>query len=173
MVSAIQLARIAGFSPIVTTSSARHAEYLKSLGATHVFDRDVNVETIQSAFPTQVALVLDAISVASTQSLAFDVLSTPSPAPNAHLALVLPIDESIKQKNKDGAVEIHQVFGSSHAFPDLIAPFWRIVGKWISEDKYKPNRVQLEGGGLAGVPAALDISRKGVSGVKLIIRPQE
>ena len=45
----IQLARIAGFSPIITTASAQHAEYLKSLGATHVFDRNVDVKTIQAA----------------------------------------------------------------------------------------------------------------------------
>ncbi|CCO30218.1 Protein TOXD [Rhizoctonia solani AG-1 IB] len=37
---AVQLARIAGFSPIVTTASVKHEDFLKSLGATHIFDRE-------------------------------------------------------------------------------------------------------------------------------------
>ncbi|HEV7737525.1 MAG TPA: hypothetical protein VGO47_09170, partial [Chlamydiales bacterium] len=37
--SAIQLAKLSGFSPIATTASTHHTDYLKSLGATHVIDR--------------------------------------------------------------------------------------------------------------------------------------
>jgi NADPH:quinone reductase-like Zn-dependent oxidoreductase len=36
---AIQLAKLSGFSPIITTSSKKHTDFLKSLGATHVVDR--------------------------------------------------------------------------------------------------------------------------------------
>lgn len=170
---AIQLARIAGFSPIVTTASLQHTEYLKSLGATQVLDRNADAKTIQSAFPTRVALVLDSISVRPTQTVAYEVLTTPSPVDGAHLAIVLLPDDSVKEKNADGKVTIHQLFGSSHMFRDLSVPFWRNVGQWIKEGKYQPNRVQLVAGGLAGVPEALDLSRKGVSGVKLVVRPQE
>ncbi|KAG8732922.1 hypothetical protein FRC11_010061 [Ceratobasidium sp. 423] len=169
----IQLARIAGFSPIVTTASAQHTDFLKSLGATHVFDRNVDAKTIQSAFPTPVSLILDAISAAPTQSLAFDVLTTPSPAPGAHLAIVLPLNEAIKEKNADNKVTVNQVYGSSHTFRDLSVPFWQNVGQWIKDGKFVPNRVQVVKGGLAAVPEALDLSRKGVSGVKIVIHPQE
>lgn len=170
---AIQLARIAGFSPIVTTASSQHTEYLKSLGATHVFDRNVDVKTIQEAFPTPVALAFDTIGVASTQLLAFDVLTTPAPAAGAHLALVLDPVPALKEKNEDNKVSVHRVFGSSHLFKDLSVPFWAVVGKWIEEGKYVPNHVHLVKGGLAAVPEALDLSRKGVSGVKVVVRPQE
>ncbi|QRW16817.1 Zinc-binding dehydrogenase [Rhizoctonia solani] len=146
---AIQLARIAGFSPIVTTASAQHNDFLKSLGATHVFGRDVDANTIQSAFSTPVALVLDAISTNSTQSLAFDILTTPSLAPVAHLAIVLPLADSVKEKNRGDKVT------------------------WIKDEKLVPNRVQVVKGGLAAVPEALDLSRKGVSGVKVVIHPQD
>ena len=37
----IQAARLNGFSPIIATSSARHSDWLKSLGATHVLDRSL------------------------------------------------------------------------------------------------------------------------------------
>ncbi|KAH7334807.1 chaperonin 10-like protein [Rhizoctonia solani] len=169
----LQLARIAGFSPIVTTASAQHTDFLKSLGATHVFDRNVDAKTIQSAFSTPVSLVVDSISVDSTQSLAYDVLTTPSPVPGAHLALVLPLVDSIKEKNADNKVNVHQVYGRSHTFRDLSVPFWQNVGQWIKDGKFVPNRVRVVKGGLAAVPEALDLSRKGVSGVKIVVHPQE
>ena len=49
--SAIQLTRMNGFSPIVATSSPKHTEYLKSLGATHVIDRSLPSDDIKSALP--------------------------------------------------------------------------------------------------------------------------
>ncbi|CAE6463478.1 unnamed protein product [Rhizoctonia solani] len=170
---AIQLARIAGFSPIVTTASAQHNDFLGSLGATHVFDRDVDAKTVQSAFSTPVALVVDSISQASTQELAFEVLTTPSSVQGAHLAIVLPPADSVKEKNSGDKITVHNIFGSSHQFRDLSVPFWQTVGQWIKDEKLVPNRVQVVKGGLAAVPEALDLSRKGVSGVKLVIHPQE
>ncbi|CCO30217.1 Zinc-type alcohol dehydrogenase-like protein C2E1P3.01 [Rhizoctonia solani AG-1 IB] len=169
---AVQLARIAGFSPIVTTASVKHEDFLKSLGATHIFDRNVDAKTIQSAFSSPVALVVDSISVSSTQELAYEVLITPSPVPGAHLALVLPLVESVKEKNSGNHVTVHNIFGSSHSFRDLSVPFWQNVGQWIKDGKFVPNRVQVVGG-LAALPEALDASRKGVSGVKIVIHPQE
>ncbi|KAF8757722.1 Alcohol dehydrogenase GroES-like domain [Rhizoctonia solani] len=151
---AIQLARIAGSHCIVTTASAQHNDFLGSLGATHVFDRDVDAKTVQSAFSTPVALVVDSISQASTQELAFEVLTTPSSVQGAHLAIVLR--PPIRSKRK---------------ILETKSPY--ITSLWIKDEKLVPNRVQVVKGGLAAVPEALDLSRKGVSGVKLVIHPQE
>ncbi|KAF8597876.1 GroES-like protein [Ceratobasidium sp. AG-I] len=169
----IQLARIAGFSPIITTASAQHTEYLKSLGATHVFDRNVDVKTIQAASPSPISLALDAIAEPSTQSLAYDVLSTPSPPSGAHLAVVLELDPAVKAKNVDGKVSVNKIYGSPHTFKDQAIPLYRNIGKWVKEGKLVPNRVHLVKGGLGAVSEALDVSRKGVSGVKVVLRPQE
>jgi NADPH:quinone reductase-like Zn-dependent oxidoreductase len=143
------------------------------LGASHVFDRDANVETIQSAFPTPVDLVFDTISIDSTQSLAFDVLTTPSPVPGARLSIVLNPVDSLKKKNAEDKIVVDEIFGSSQMFRDLSVPFWKKIAQWIEQGKLVPNPVQLVNGGLAGIPAALDLSRKGVSGVKLVVRPWE
>ncbi|KAG8757917.1 hypothetical protein FRC11_004186 [Ceratobasidium sp. 423] len=167
----LQLARIAGFSSIITTVSDQHVELIKSLGATHVFDRNVDVKTIQSTFTTPVSLVFDAISTPATQSLAFDTLTTPSPAPGAHLAVVLPLDDSIKEKNAGNKVTVNYLFGSSHLFRDLSVPFWQNIGQWIKDGRFAANWVQVVKGGLAAIPEALEISHKGVSGVKLVINP--
>jgi len=169
----IQMARIAGFSTIVTTASAQHTEFLKSLGATHVFDRNVSVNTIQEAFPTPVAFAFDAIGVPSTQLFAFEVLTTPAPVPHAYLALVLALDSALQEKNADNKVSVHHVYGSSHTFKDLAVPLYKTMGGWIKEGKYVPNRVHPVKGGLASIREALDLSRKGVSGEKLVVRPQE
>jgi len=169
---AIQLARIAGFSPIATTASSSHTEFLKSLGATHVFDRKVDAKTVQAAFSTPVSLVLDSISILSTQKLGIDVLTTPSPATGAHLAVVLPLDATL-QEQIEGKVSLNHIYGSGHSFKDLCVPFWRGVGKWIEEGKVVPNRVQVVSGGLGGIPEAFELSKKGVSGIKLVVHPHE
>ena len=170
---AIQFARLAGFSTIVTTASSHHTDFLKSLGATHLFNRDADVKTVQSAFATPVSFVFDTISEEVTQLFAFDVLTTPSPVPDARLSILLPPAESLKEKNSGDNISVDQVFGSSHVFRDLSVPYWQKVGEWIKNSEIVPNRVQLVNGGLAGIPEALDLLRKGVSGVKLVVRPQE
>ena len=46
--SAIQLAKLSGFSPIIVTASLHHAEHLEALGATHVIDRNVSGAALAS-----------------------------------------------------------------------------------------------------------------------------
>ena len=117
--------------------------------------------------------MFDTISDGATQLFAFNVLATPSPVPSARLSILLPPAESLKEKNSGDNISVDQVFGSSHMFRDLSVPFWQKVGEWTKNSETVHNRVQLVKGGLAGIPEALDLSRKGVSGVKLVVRPQE
>ena len=44
--TAIQMAKLQGFSPILTTSSPRHEAFLRTLGATHVIDRNLSTDNI-------------------------------------------------------------------------------------------------------------------------------
>ncbi|QRV92669.1 Zinc-binding dehydrogenase [Ceratobasidium sp. AG-Ba] len=165
---AIQLARIAGFAPILTTASNAHTSLLKSLGATHIFDRNTEAKTIQAASSSPITFAVDTISIPSTQALALEVLP-----PDSHLSLVLPLDESLKPKATESKLIIHDVYGSSHAFKDMSIPMWQALNAWITQGKIVPNDVQVVPGGLAGVPQALEMSKKGVSGVKLVVHPQE
>ena len=89
--SALQLAKLSGFSPIITTASLKHAESLKSLGATHVIDRN----TSSSALATEVASItknaplkyaVDSISLPDTQQAAYDLLGS-----GGRLATFLPV----------------------------------------------------------------------------------
>ena len=86
---AIQFAKMSGFSPIITTASTRHADYLRSLGATHIIDRGIPLGSL----PAEVAkittepvlVVYDAISDTATQNAACDVL-----APGGKFVVVQP-----------------------------------------------------------------------------------
>ncbi|KAG8730726.1 hypothetical protein FRC10_002394 [Ceratobasidium sp. 414] len=169
---AIQFARIAGFSTIATTASAKHTELLKSLGATQVFDRDVGLEAIQAVLLLPFGRVFDIVRNPVTQVLGVDLLTTPSPAPGAHHGSVSPLAAELKAKI-EGKVTAHSVFGSSQTDKPLSIPYWKVLTRWLEEGKFVPNPVQVVGGGLSGVTEAFDLSRKGVSGVKLVVHPQE
>ena len=99
--SVIQLARLGGFSPIITTASLHNKSYLESLGATHVVDRSAPLgPAIQSITAKPITVIFDTISLAETQNPAWDAL-----APNGKLVLLLPvaIDEvKLKEGQKEG-----------------------------------------------------------------------
>lgn len=97
--SALQLAKLSGFSPVITTASLKHVETLKSLGATHVIDRNVSGSALASEISviTQnapIKYVADTISLADTQQIAYDLL-----APGGQLLVVLPSEiKTTKEK---------------------------------------------------------------------------
>ena len=69
-----------GFSPIIATSSLKHAGYLTSIGATHVLDRSLPSADVLAELPMltagqPVVYAFDAISAPETQHLAYDALA--------------------------------------------------------------------------------------------------
>ncbi|TFK80629.1 GroES-like protein [Polyporus arcularius HHB13444] len=173
---AIQLAKLSGHSPIITTASAHNAASLKSLGATHVLDRsrapeDVLREIQKITGGTAIEYVYDPIATADTQVLAYDAL-----APGGTLILTLP-PAIPEDKLKDGAGKrVIVVFGSVHA------PFNRALGvelcsrltDWLRTGVIVPNRVEVLPKGLVGISEGLERLKQGkVSGTKLVVRPQE
>ena len=88
--SGIQLAKLSGFSPIITTASLKHTEYLKSIGATHVIDRSISASNLADKINgiTQnvpVKYALDSISLPDTQQTVFNLLGK-----GGKLAVFLP-----------------------------------------------------------------------------------
>jgi len=76
----IQLGRLSGFSPIITTSSSKHTDNLKSLGATAVFDRNLSAsdltKEIKKLTNEPIKLVYDSIGSNSTQETGFELLAS-------------------------------------------------------------------------------------------------
>lgn len=110
---AIQLAKLSGFSPIITTASARNEAYVKSLGATHVLDRvAVPLASLSSAVKEitkePITIVYDSISEPETQNVGYDIL-----APGGKLILVLA--PAIDEKKRTADKELVSVYGNVHA----------------------------------------------------------
>ncbi|KAF8524571.1 GroES-like protein [Hysterangium stoloniferum] len=165
---AIQLARISGFSPIVTTTSPHNADLVKSLGATHVIDRKADVVAeAKKILTTPPQYIYDAIADSSTQVQAWQILGA-----NGTLILVIPPVDAIKG-DEDGKRPIH-IFGNVHIQRDLGRAMYATLTEYLASEKITPNRVEIVPGGLSGIPEGLQrMQRNEVSGVKLIARPQE
>ncbi|GJJ11937.1 hypothetical protein Clacol_006175 [Clathrus columnatus] len=165
---AIQLAKLSGFNPIVTTASLHNTELLKSLGATHVIDRKADVVAEASKiFSEPPKIIYDAISLAPTQTAAWKIL-----AKDGSLILVLPPTEGIKAG--DDGKRLAHVYGNVFTQRKLGVSMYPNLTEYFASGKLKPNKVEVLPNGLAGIPDGLVRMQKDqVSGVKLIARPQE
>ncbi|KZT72281.1 GroES-like protein [Daedalea quercina L-15889] len=166
----IQLAKLAGFSPIITTASPHNAVSLEGLGATHVLDRnlseDVLIEKIRDITSAPVKVVFDAISLPETQEFAYRVL-----APGG--TLVIDLEAQVKSTTADKRI-IYIIGNTSMAANrKLGASLYSKLTSLLEEGAVKPNRVEVLPNGLRGVADGLQRVKKGVSNVKLVALPQE
>ncbi|TBU37854.1 GroES-like protein [Dichomitus squalens] len=175
---AIQLARIQGFSPIITISSLKHEDYLKSLGATHVIDRSLPHADVLRKLPEitegkSIVYAYDAISYPETQALAYDAL-----ADGGALVVTNPRSaDFLKDMTKDGDGKKVARPVATLSLPGnlkLGEGLYNHITEWLATGVIVPNRIEIIPNGLAGIPEGLARIGEGkVSGVKLIARPQE
>ncbi|KAI0351756.1 GroES-like protein [Trametes cingulata] len=172
----IQVAKLSGFSPIITTASPHNEVLLKSLGATHVIDRGLSPEAILLELPKLTGgkpldLVYDAVSLPETQSLGYDAL-----APGGTLLLVLPDAIPSEKKTGKDTKRVMTVLGNFY-LPEnrtLGAELYKRLTAWLEEGVVVPNRVEVLPGGLAGIPEGLNrLKENKVSAAKLVVHPQE
>ncbi|KAE9395116.1 GroES-like protein [Gymnopus androsaceus JB14] len=169
---AIQIFKILGFSTIITYASARHADFLKSLGATHVIDRaEVSVDSL--------AEVVKKITNNSPIEIAFNAVGDPdsraaclnSLAQGGKLADVSP-----QAKEQGDGKKVFTIYGSGHTpqnreFGRIL---WKHLPRMIQDGTVVPNRVEKLPNGLVGIDDGLKkMKAHQVSGVKLIAFPQE
>ncbi|KZT67311.1 GroES-like protein [Daedalea quercina L-15889] len=168
----IQLAKLSGFGPIITTASLRNAEWLQKLGATHVLDRNIPLDMLETELkkitPEPFKVIYDAVASPETQNFAYGLL-----APGHTLAVVMPV--AVKEELKVPEKKAYWMVAS------FFLPQNRKVGvslyskltALLEEGAIKPNSVEVVPGGLEGIVAGLQKLSKGVSCVKLVARPQE
>ncbi|GLB40685.1 putative alcohol dehydrogenase GroES-like domain [Lyophyllum shimeji] len=166
----IQSAKISGFSPIITTASLKHEKFLKSLGATHVLDRQLSSASLKAETAritsAPIDIVYDAVSRPDTQEAGLGLLRS-----GGSLVVVL----SPVVKATDGKDVIHTAgmwtFPHSRA---LGVQLYSALTELLDKGLIKPNRVEVLSGGLNGVVGGLArLEADQVSGVKLVVRPQE
>lgn len=146
--TAIQLAKMSGHSPIVATASPHNTALLTSLGATHVIPRTLSPSEILSKVRsitsgTPIPYVYDAVSLADTQSLAYEAL-----APGGVLVIVLA-DVIPKEAHATGDAQAKRVVfaqGNVH-FPgnEEIGPevYKRLTG-WLKTGVVKVSVLSKE-----------------------------
>ncbi|KAJ5403737.1 GroES-like protein [Penicillium cosmopolitanum] len=175
---AIQFARLSGFTRIITNASVIHHEFLKSLGAHVVLDRKAATAKEFKAASGDLPLryVFDSISGPETQALGVQIVEASGVGEN--VVVVQSANEEAKKlgQSKTPQVNIKMILGigSNPALRHLSVPMARYLGGadgWIAKGLFVPNRVRVVDGGIEAVEAALKLNKDGVSGEKVIFRP--
>lgn len=171
--SAIQFACLSGFFPILTTASPSNAGLLKSLGATHVFDRnlstaDLAAQVAEAIGDAPLELVFDTISAPPTQQAGYDLLSE-----GGHLIIVVPeMLKPVEGRNVTYSM-VHGIWGTPFNV-EIGRELHKHMTALLADGSIKPNRVEVLPGGLRGVFGGLERLKAGsVSGTKLIAHPHE
>ncbi|KAG2036274.1 chaperonin 10-like protein [Suillus americanus] len=169
---AIQLARLSGFSPIITTASEKHEKYLMTLGATHVLSRHLSANELKTHVNKHasgpIKYVYDPISLPETQQIGWSLLDQKG-------RLVLTLPASVEEKEGKERVAI-RTFGSPHANENkpLCKGLWATLSKWLEAGIIQPLNYEVLPNGLEGIVEGLDRMKKGqVSGKKLVAHPQD
>lgn len=184
---AIQLAKLSGFNPIITTASAHNEAYCKSAGATHAIDYRTTPYSSLSSVVSSILLdtfgdahkpiktIFDTVSIPETNIACWSIL-----APGGTLIITLPPSKEIgnyglgSEKNQDGKKVAWTVGVVSNDTLGDVRLGERLFGgldKMISEGDLRPNRVEVLEGGLSAIEgAARRMEGGGVSGLKLVVR---
>ncbi|KUI58304.1 hypothetical protein VP1G_05590 [Cytospora mali] len=177
---AIQLAKLSGFEKIITNSSAKHLDFLKSLGADVVLDRAQknSPEDFKDAVgDLPLAFVFDTISEKDTQIQGVKILGA-TKTENSHVIVVQGVNAEAADlgQSQEPKVVVKQVLGlgSSPALRYLSEPLVKHLGGedgYIAKGSFVPNRPLVIDGGLNNIEEAFAKNKNGVSGVKVVIRP--
>ncbi|KAJ2917355.1 hypothetical protein MD484_g3072, partial [Candolleomyces efflorescens] len=169
----IQFAKLSGFSYIITTASAKHTEYLKSLGATHIIDRDIPVAEIPAKLESivgslDIEAAYDSIGDAET-SLAQTMAAVP---PGGRVVTTNPRVEFEPQDGKS----LSRVIATA-TIPynvELLRKLALRLPGLLEDKSIKPARIEVLPGGLTAIPGGLDRLLNGqASGFKLVIRVED
>ena len=135
--TAIQAARVNGFSPIITTASPKHEEYLKTLGVTHVLDRSKPDDVLLAEIPkitngASIVYAFDAVGRPEGERLAYTALGNGG----SYVTVMPGTDKDIADLVRaDDGKRIAHVFGSfrlpwHHALG--VEVYKRLTG-WLAE----------------------------------------
>ncbi|KAA1476196.1 GroES-like protein [Dentipellis sp. KUC8613] len=178
---AIQLLKLSGFNPIISTASAHNFDYVKAAGATHVIDYHVTPYPSLPAIVAQItsdpiSIVYDAISSDDSQRAGWEIL-----APKGVIAVVSGVVKPVVVGKAGEDAEDGKHVAAVRGNVDLVTKDVEFGNKMYASltgllegGGLKPCRVELLSGGLTAVEGGLErIVKKEVSGVKLVVRPQE
>ncbi|KAI1502209.1 GroES-like protein [Biscogniauxia marginata] len=167
----IQLAKAAGFE-VVTTCSAGSFDYVKSIGADKVFDR--NSPTVAD----DVAAELDKGTCAGIYMAAGKVAEACQVAYKSKQKLFVASSNPVNPEDVPEGVEAKMTFGTGgiEAFSETLpVTFGGFLPEALAKGKYKiaPPPQVVSKKGLDGIQEALDLLKKGISSKKLVVEVEE
>jgi NADPH:quinone reductase-like Zn-dependent oxidoreductase len=179
-VIAIQFARVSGYT-VLTTSSPRNFEYLRSLGADYVFDyNDSTVkDEIRKVTHNELALVMDCIGVESSRDLCEEVIGTQGGRYHPLLTQELKrkdIKHTFKmaytftgeQINKFGVDYPEEACLADKAYVEKFSN--SVFEPLLAQGRIKPIRYRLGRGGLNGIWEGLkELEADNASGEKIVL----
>ncbi|KIK58324.1 hypothetical protein GYMLUDRAFT_262624 [Collybiopsis luxurians FD-317 M1] len=164
---AIQLLKTLDFKHIITNSAAEHFDYLRSLGATDLIDRNEVSDKdlskiIESIAGGKVDAAIDAAGTPTTQAAALACLKS-----GTHLGTVLPLKTEVPKGNTAGMIwgstwsDFNREFGKAQ---------WAKLESLFGTEILKPCRIVELSGGLEGILAGLrDLKADKYRGRKVVI----
>ena len=171
--AAVQIASTLGLK-IFATASPKHHSWIKSLGATVVFDyhdSDVVEKIIEAASTegTPIKFAFDSISEGDTLDLCPAVMKSYD-GTDGKLAIVLPW---LEEKSKPSGVEISMTLAYRHGTDQTEFGAW-FFNEWLEKAVETGTviacpEIELVEGGIAQAQNVLDMLKSGVSGKKLVL----
>ncbi|KAH7403437.1 putative zinc-binding oxidoreductase ToxD [Cadophora sp. MPI-SDFR-AT-0126] len=178
---AIQVAKLSGLT-VITTASPRNFDFVKSLGADHVFDyHDPEVGTkINAITSNTLHLVFDTIAVPSSSAISAQALSTsptskllyvtllsvPMSRPDVETIFFLAYTVSGEEFEMEG-----EVWPASKEDNLLARRFVGVCDELLREGRIKTHPVSKREGGLEGILGGMMEMKEGkISGQKLVYR---
>ncbi|KAJ7620444.1 chaperonin 10-like protein, partial [Roridomyces roridus] len=174
---ALQLARLSGFSTIITTASLKNSDWLKSLGATHILDRTLPdaavVDAISALTPGGLSIVFDGVSTPETLSLGVAILKASKKQSQGKKTLLQIVPIHVAEAQSEG-IDVYRGWAAS-AWPQynaLSREFYPRVEQLLLDGTIKPMKIEIVHGGFNALEEAFKTFDK-VSGVKRVVLPQE
>ncbi|KAF5326954.1 hypothetical protein D9619_004014 [Psilocybe cf. subviscida] len=176
----IQLGRVSGFSPIITTASLTHTARLTNLGASHVLDRNLSTPELRASImkitAEPITLVYDAVSHSNTLEQGLEILAPGGQLADVSATLYAPSPEALARAEAQGKTK--RLIVGMLRLPrniELLETFFHdVLHDLLKDGQIKPNTIEVLPNGLHGIPDGLQrMEDDRVSGIKLIARPQE
>lgn len=167
----VQTAKMLGFT-VYATASTKHHDYVKSLGAKHVFDyKDADVvEKLVKAIKSDGNTVQHAFDAAGQVRACMDVLKEFKSGEPSQVATAVPMREGPPQEE---GVEAKFIMAPTDK-PEQTKFFAFVFNDWLDgklqKGEFRPSPgIQLVDGGLEGLSKGLDVLKAGVSGKKVVL----
>lgn len=169
----VELAKLAGIGRIIAVAGSRNEATLKSIGATHVVDRQHSdaLEQIRAIAGDDLVHAIDTVNAGKEQALGIAALSNSKRGTLITLRRPEGEFDSARIGSKSASYDRRLVMGFSPIHSEVTMGFWEWIPRWLQDGKIRPSGFEvIESLDAVAVNEALDRYRDG-TGVKTIIHP--